>query len=97
MELTDNDAVSLILLQSQLTTAVLQSTSITLSQMLALKRIRCIEYCKRTMFTETQMIIILSCLITVSLFDQSGKYSIFNSNHQCMGKETFLYGWVSEK
>ena len=38
MELTNNGAVSLILLQSQLTTAVLQSTFITLSQMLALKK-----------------------------------------------------------
>ena len=38
MELTNNGAVSLILLQSQLTTAVLRSTFITLSQMLALKK-----------------------------------------------------------
>ena len=38
VELTNNGAVSLILLQSQLTTAVLRSTFITLSQMLALKK-----------------------------------------------------------
>ena len=49
------------------------------------------------MSTDTQMTIILSCLTAVSLFDQSGKYSISDSHLQCMGKETFLYDWGSEK
>ena len=49
------------------------------------------------MSTDTQMIIILSCLTAVSLFDQSGKYSISDSHLQCMGKETFLYDRGSEK